>query len=513
VLFNSYEFLLLFFPITVIVYLSIGRTAVTRALVLVIASLVFYASWDPRFLVLLLGSIIVNYGLGTILQAAMRAGRVRRADFVVALGVVLNLAMLGVFKYAFFAVENLNALVGTDFVISHIVLPLGISFFTFEQIGFLIDLRRGAPYRLDLLRYAVFVSFFPRLVAGPILRYNEIVPQLERDALQADPRADLAIGLSIFAMGLAKKALFADGVAPFVATSFDAAATGQPLDLFTAWIGALAYTCQLYFDFSGYSDMAIGAARCLGIRFPENFNSPYKSTNIVEFWRRWHITLSHFLRDYLYISLGGNRRGATRRYTNLMVTMLLGGFWHGASWTFLVWGGLHGFFLVVNHLWVALAAQSRRMASFRSSLPGRTFGFGLTFFAVVIAWVFFRAPTLNAGLTMLSAMAGRDGAALPTAITWHLQSLAPVLTALGIRAGGGGSQFVSACLWIGALLVIAFLAPNTREILARAHPSLEGLSPRQGWIGPPVWAMAAGIAAFLGFLSVTRTSAFLYWQF
>jgi alginate O-acetyltransferase complex protein AlgI len=512
-LFNSYEFLFLFFPATITAYLLIGHSARLRAVVLVTASLVFYACWDPRFLALLVGSIAVNYGLGLALQRVMLGGRLRGADLITALGVALNLGILGVFKYAYFAVTNLNALAGTDLVISRIVLPLGISFFTFEQIGFLVDLRRGASYRLDPLRYAVFVSFFPRLVAGPILRHNEIVPQLEREAEPADPRADLAIGLSIFATGLVKKAFFADGIAPFVAPSFNAAASGGPLDLFAAWGGVLAYTCQLYFDFSGYSDMAIGAARCLGIQLPENFNSPYKSANIIEFWRRWHITLSRFLRDYLYIALGGNRRGKFRRYVNLAVTMLLGGLWHGANWTFMVWGGLHGSYLIVNHAWAAAADRSRALTALRVSWFGRTFSFVLTFLAVVVGWAFFRAPTLGAGFAMLGAMAGREGAALPAAFVWHLQAVAPVLATLGIRTAGSGTQFASTWVWIGSLLAIAFLAPNTQEIVARARPTLESLSPPHRWLGGSAWAVAAGLAAFLGFLSVTRASVFLYWQF
>jgi len=340
-LFNSYEFLFAFFPAAIAAYHLLGRGQDGRAAVLLVASLVFYASWDWRFLALLVASILANYALGIQLRRSMQAGRHGFADAILAAGVTLNLLVLGVFKYAGFVVANLNALAGTDLVLARIILPLGISFFTFEQVGFLIDLRRGHAYRLNLLRYAVFVTFFPRLVAGPILRYGEIVPQLEGTGRATGLAADLAVGLSIFAIGLAKKALLADGISPFVATHFNAA-DGQQLDLFMAWGGALAYTCQLYFDFSGYSDMAIGAARCFGIRFPQNFNSPYKSASIVEFWRRWHMTLSRFLRDYLYISLGGNRRGKVRRYVNLLVTMMLGGLWHGANWTFLAWGALHG---------------------------------------------------------------------------------------------------------------------------------------------------------------------------
>lgn len=511
-LFTSYEFLFAFFPVTVAIYFALGRGAAARAAILLLASLAFYAWWNWIFLALLLGSICVNYGLGIFIQQAMAGGRDRQAKWIMMSGICLNVAILGLFKYSGFAVENFNALTGADMVIGSIVLPLGISFFTFEQIGFLVDIGRGAPYRLEPLRFAVFVSFFPRLVAGPILRYNEIVPQLEQDMQGRGQRVhDLAIGLSFFSIGLAKKAFLADGIAPFVAPLFDAAAAGQSVDLFAAWGGVLAYTAQLYFDFSGYSDMAIGAARCFGVRFPENFNSPYKSGSIIEFWRRWHITLSRFLRDYVYISLGGNRLGETRRYLNLLATMLIGGFWHGANWTFVVWGALHGLYLVVNHAWVAGAARRRSLAVVRASLPGRAGGFLLTFLAVVVAWVFFRAQTLDAGLRVLAAMTGRNGALLPLAIMMHLQPVAPLLAALGIGSGGSGTQFVSTWFWIAALFPIAFFAPNTQEIVAKVQASLQ--APQKArWAGQ-AWAMAMGAAAFIGLLSANRANAFLYWQF
>lgn len=512
-LFNSYQFLFIFFPASIIFYRLIKYDAKKRAIILTICSLTFYASWDFRFLPLLLGSILANYWLGTKVQHAVVAGAARQANLFVALGLVLNLGALGFFKYALFAVQNVNALAGTSLVISHIVLPLGISFFTFEQIGFLVDLRRGASYSLNLLNYTVFVSFFPRLVAGPILRYSEIVPQLENEQRRLDPLADLAVGLTTFSVGLAKKALLADSIASFVPAPFDAAASGQSLDFFAAWIGALAYMCQIYFDFSGYSDMAIGAARCFGIRFPENFNSPYKSASIVEFWRRWHMTLSRFLRDYLYISLGGNRLGSARRYVNLLLTMLLGGFWHGANWTFLAWGALHGSYLIVNHGWSTMAARSRPPVSSQPSLLSCWGGHFLTFIAVLVAWVFFRAPTLRAAWAMLGAMVGTAGIELPEAILWHLQPLKPLMTALGVRVGGSGAQFVGATLWIAALLLIALVAPNTREIMDKIRSGIERPFPNPSRIATSVWAIAAGVALFTGFLSITRASTFLYWQF
>ncbi|MBV8096746.1 MAG: MBOAT family protein, partial [Acetobacteraceae bacterium] len=489
-----------------------GRTGTARCAIILAASLVFYGCWDVRFLSLLLGSIIVNYAIGRRLRRDVAEGRQRRATALLVLGVTVNLVVLGVFKYARFMVANINALTGADITLGRIILPLGISFFTFEQIGFLTDLRRGAQYRLDPLRYAVFVAFFPRLVAGPILRYGEIVPQLEPSAGERHPQADLAIGLTIFAIGLAKKALLADGIAPFVAGPFASAGSGDSPDLFLAWGGVLAYTCQLYFDFSGYSDMAIGAARCFGIRFPVNFNSPYKSTSIIEFWHRWHITLSRFLRDYLYISLGGNRRGPVRRYMNLLATMLLGGLWHGANWTFLLWGGLHGTYLMINHALLRL----RGLTPFRAARAGAAAGFVLTFLAVVVSWVFFRAPSLHAAVSMLKAMAGMNGAQLPDAIIWSAGPFAPIVGALGIRAGGSGTVLVQTWMWVLALLALALLAPNTQEILAAAHATLEQpayAERRLRWSLSVPWAIAAGAVAFFGVLSITRAGEFLYWQF
>ena len=330
---------------------------------------------------------------------------------------------------------------------------------------------------------------------------------------------DLAIGLTIFFMGLCKKTLFADGIAPYANPVFAAAAGGEPLDLFAAWGGTLAYTFQLYFDFSGYSDMAIGAARCFGIRFPMNFNSPYKATSIVEFWRRWHMTLSRFLRDYLYIALGGNRRGPVRRYVNLALTMLLGGLWHGANWTFFAWGGLHGLYLIVNHGWVVITARSPGATRLCNSRLGKGVGWLVTFLAVVLAWTFFRAPNFAAALDLLCGMVGQRGAILPDGLALLLEPFKPLLDTLGISFGdASGTNFVLTWLWIGALGFIALALPNTQEMLSRFDPVLEmaNYSPpprRVEWTPSIGWGVAAGIAAFFGFISITRVSEFLYWQF
>ena len=511
-LFNSYPFLLGFLPICLVGMGLLGRGATGRTILILAVSLFFYSWWDWRLLPLLIASIAVNYLLGAAIKRFIRGGDRRAGRAALALGVTLNLLVLGGFKYLAFVTTNVNAVFGSDWTVVHVLLPLGISFWTFEQIGFLVDLYRGADYPLHPLRYALFVLFFPRLVAGPILRFNEIAPQIT-DRPKGALLPDLGVGLSIFAIGLAKKAWLADGIAPFVGPGFIAATTTPGPDLFAAWGAALAYTCQLYFDFSGYSDMAIGAARCFGIRFPANFNSPYKATGMIEFWRRWHMTLSRFLRDYLYIPLGGSRRGRFRRYVNLLTTMLLGGLWHGAAWTFVIWGGLHGLYLVVNHAWVNLLGSFHG----RSGAAGRVCATVVTFVAVVIGWVFFRAPSLSAAWRMLRGMAGCNGAQLPAILLDHAGSLKALLLRLGVTSGPmlGGSAFVSIWTWILAALAIAWLAPNTQQIMVRAQPTLEAVSPPRilRWTPSPRWGLALGVIAALGLLSVTRGGEFLYWQF
>lgn len=517
-LFNSYIFLFIFFPAVVAAYYAAGPLGETaRLVVILVASCVFYAAWDARFLVLLAGSILANYIVGQYLSRAVENKNLPRANFLVGLGVTLNLLTIGVFKYANFFVANLDILSGANFVLGKIVLPLGISFFTFEQISYLVDLRRGSAYHADILRYATFVSFFPRLVAGPILRFSEIGPQLTEASARDRTWENIAVGLTIFFIGLAKKTVLADGIASYVSPVFDLAAAGKPVDFLAAWAGALAYTCQLYFDFSGYSDMAIGAARCFGIRFPMNFNSPYKSANMIEFWRRWHMTLSRFLRDYLYIPLGGNRRGRFRRYVNLMVTMLLGGLWHGANWTFVAWGGLHGLYLAINHAWLEL----RGGVGAKPTQIGRGFAFLLTFLAVVVAWVFFRSPTFAAAMDLLAGMAGQHGVTFPLGLSPLLGPMRPFLLAVGVAfVNADGAKTAEIWSWILVLLTIAFAAPNTQEIMARYEPVLagsrtgiEGKAAAVAWRPSIGWAVAIGAVAFVATISITRVSEFLYWQF
>ena len=348
-LFNSYTFIFAFLPITLLVFYRIGGRGHHRVAIgwLVATSLFFYGWWAPRYVWLIVTSVLVNYALGVVLatRAASQDGPRKR---LLAVGVSANLGLLAYFKYANFFVDNVRHLFHIDVEIGQIVLPLAISFFTFQQIAYLVDAHRRLTREYNFLHYCLFVTFFPQLIAGPIVHHGEMLPQFGKETTYRLNRTNLEVGVTFFLMGLFKKVVIADGIARYGTPVFDAAQAGLTIDFWQAWAGALAYTFQIYFDFSGYSDMAIGIARMFGIKLPLNFHSPYKATSVIEFWRRWHMTLSRFLRDYLYIPLGGNRKGPGRRHANLMVTMLLGGLWHGAGWTFMYWGGLHGLYLIVS---------------------------------------------------------------------------------------------------------------------------------------------------------------------
>jgi alginate O-acetyltransferase complex protein AlgI len=396
-LFGSLEFVFGFLPLTLLTYhlLRIRGWQVAAKLAMILASLVFYGWWDPRYVPLVLGSIAVNYGLGAAIHRVREPGR-RKA--ILLLGLALNLGLLGYYKYAGFFLQNLGGMFGVHDVAVTLIIPLAISFFTFQQVAYLVETWRGQEPARNALDYLLFVLFFPHLIAGPITHHTEMLPQFAHAGRGRLASSFIAMGATIFVLGMAKKVLLADTIAQFADPVFAAAAQGAALSTADAWMGAIAYTLQLYFDFSGYSDMAIGVGLLFGIRFPVNFNSPYKATSIIEFWRRWHISLSAFLRTYLYIPLGGNRAGKLRRYANLMATMTLGGLWHGAGWTFLFWGFLHGAYLILNHGWTTLAGGRLR-------LP-RGAAWALTMLGVVIAWVFFRAVSFEAALGILEAMAG-----------------------------------------------------------------------------------------------------------
>jgi len=506
-LFNSYEFLLLFLPLTIILFVTCGQLLGKRAAFgsLVIASLVFYARWNPPYVLLVITSILFNYAIG-LLQHRVIERRGKASKRLLALGVTANLGLLGYFKYANFFVNTAATITGFAWHIEPIVLPLAISFFTFTQIAYLVDVWEGMVCSYSFLDYCFFVLFFPHLIAGPIVRHHEILPQVkESDGhLKFD---NLAVGLTVVAMGLFKKVVFADNVAEHATAVFSQARAGIAPSFIPAWGGVLAYACQIYFDFSGYSDMAIGLGCVFGVRMPLNFNSPYKARSIIDFWRRWHMSLSRFLRDYLYIRLGGNRKGVVRRYANLMTTMLLGGLWHGAGWTFVVWGGLHGAYLLVNHAWVR-ATGGQRWAGSRAMLM---FYHVITFLAVLVGWVFFRAKSFGTAVSILKGMIGVNGVYLNPGIQrllGHWANLLPITFAqTGFKSAG--------IVWLLILLPIVFLMPNTQEIMYKVQPALKQAESAAGvvWTFSRGWAIATGLVVAVTLLSMGRVHEFLYFQF
>ena len=524
-LFNSYIFIFAFLPVVLAGYAVLRRLENINWAVawLTLASLFFYGWWKWQFLLLILTSIAVNLALARLLMRPDRPRATRKAVLVA--GIVFNLGVLGFFKYADFFIANLNLVAGSQWALLHILLPIGISFITFQKIAFLVDAYRGEVRGFTALNFSFFVTFFPQLIAGPIVHHSEVMPQL-KDAARRDFADDFAVGASIFIVGLFKKVVIADSLAVYADAGYGAVAAGQPLDFASAWIAVLSYSFQLYFDFSGYSEMAVGLGRMFGIRLPINFYSPYKAYSIVDFWRRWHITLSRFLRDYLYIPLGGNRHGLARRYLHLVVVMFLGGLWHGANWTFAVWGLAHGLMLMLNHAFSATPLARAPWLGGRAAHVGFV---AFTFLLVTLAWVPFRAPTLTEASTMLGYLwPFADGA-------WS--SLHAFLQA---QFGAGLSQdtwFRARELWpptlpanylatgvrpVGWLLVavacLTFLMPNTYRLFGRFDPAL-GLEGRQVRARSVLPVLDGRVAAVLGImfvvsiLGLTRVSPFLYFQF
>jgi len=495
-LFNSYVFVFLFLPISLVGYWGLRNIATARAAFgwLVVCSLFYYGWWNPPYTFFIVGSILANYFLGRIIggehSAALRKG-------CLVTGLAANTVLLVYYKYAVFAASIWNDLTGGTISLGEVFLPLGISFFTFQQMAYLIDSFRGEAREYHIIDYALFVTFFPQLIAGPIVHHGEMIPQFQRhDVKRRDPR-DINIGLVIFIIGLAKKVLIADRLAPYASWSFRTVVEGDPITMTRAWACAITYSMQLYFDFSGYTDMAMGAARMFGIKLPLNFHSPYKAWNIVDFWRRWHITLSRFLRDYLYIPLGGNRHGGVRRYVNLLLTMVLGGLWHGAGWTFVIWGALHGAYLCINHAWAA-ALRHLGLGWLQHNRWWR-WGFArpVTLLAVLVGWVYFRAADVPTAHRILMAMAGA-----------------------GDEARVGGRDLMM--LVIGLTMVLfCWMVPNTHEWMHRYRPAVEkvrpGRVPLVGW--HPAWRPTWGWAIVLGLLfgcsvvAMSGASEFLYYQF
>ena len=514
-LFNSYVFLFGFLPATLAAFYALNVFNRQLAVAwLLVASLVFYAYWNSAHLWLLLASIAFNYGAGRAILL-LRKERLVLARAVAATSIACNLLLLGYFKYSGFLVANVTALLGSTPIAWNVVLPIGISFYTFTQITFLVDALRGRVGYLGVLEYALFVSHFPHLIAGPILHHSEMIRQFIGRA--AFSRRNIAVGVAVFSVGLAKKVLVADSLAPHADAIFDAT---QPVQLIDAWVGVCAYALQIYFDFSGYSDMAIGLSKMMNIDLPLNFYSPYKATSIVEFWRRWHMTLSRFLRDYVYIPLGGNRSGAGR-YPNILITMILGGLWHGAAWTYVVWGALHGVFLLINHGFRKMSGRTEP----RSRLTALG-SWALTFTAVTVAWVFFRATSLEGALRIVSGLIGLNGLVSERsapALGLSDWSFAREWIAIGAIAN---FHIVPASATVVVGLAIALLLPNTQQIfrLPFAPPSPEvalreprlvtvARLPALRWRPTFGWALVCGLLYAASIVWMSGTTRFLYFQF
>ncbi|MGF2034840.1 MAG: MBOAT family protein [Nostoc sp. CmiVER01] len=499
-LFNSLEFIFLFLPITLFIFFFCGKYGYYRLAItwLVTASLFFYAWWNPRYLLLLLVSIGLNFFIGYTLNQ-LNSPVIKKTLLV--LGITANLIILCCFKYANFFVSSAADILDLNFNLQNIILPLGISFFTFQQITYLVDSFRGEAKDTKFVDYCLFITFFPKLISGPIVHHSEIMPQFANKTVCQFNLENIAVGITIFSLGLFKKVVFADNIAAYASPVFNSAAAGIFPTFLESWIGALAYTLQLYFDFSGYSDMAIGIARMFGIKLPVNFFSPYKATSISDFWRRWHITLSNFLRDYLYIPLGGNRKGEIRRSLNLMITMLLGGIWHGEGWQFVFWGGLHGAYLTINHEWNVFQKKYDLKINNWLSLK---LGWFITFLAVVFGWVFFRAENMATAFIIVKGMIGLNGLLLSTQI---------------IESG-----LKKAIIDISILLAIVWLTPNVQEWMGKYEPVLnyekiKKLSSNSlfwsklQWQPNQTYALVISVLTVIALLHLTKVSEFLYFQF
>jgi alginate O-acetyltransferase complex protein AlgI len=458
-LFNSHEFIFVFLPITFFIYFYLNHKRLTRASkgFLVCSSLFFYSWWNVAYLPIILASMVFNYIIGKSLNKACKnKSKEFSKKTILTFGIIFNLSLLGYFKYTDFLIENFNLAFNSNAELLQLALPLAISFFTFQQIAYLVDSYRQETKEYEFLNYALFVTFFPQLIAGPIVHHKEMMPQFAKTSNKVKNYRNIAIGIFIFSIGLFKKVVIADTFAVWATNGFNVAIT---LNLLEAWATSLSYTFQLYFDFSGYTDMAIGLALLFNIRLPANFNSPYKATNIQDFWKRWHITLSRFLRDYVYIPLGGNRKGEFRTYNNLMATFIIGGLWHGAGWTFVFWGFLHGIAIMVHRFWSKLGFKLWTWLAWL-----------ITFNFVNIAWVFFRAKGWDDAVKILSGMIGLGGIKIHTV----LQSKLSFLENYGIEFGPYGAIKLRALeiLWFVFGFILILLFKNSTEQANRFKTNL-----------------------------------------
>ena len=504
-LFNSLDFVFVFLPIALTIhFLAAGHGIRAAATATTLTSLFFYGWWKAPFLLLPILSIALNF---LLVGAITRANR-DRARWLLVLGIIANLLVLVYFKYYDFLLSIFEQRSpGAPSV------PLALSFTTFVQIAFLVESYRKAP-AAPLPHYAMFVSFFPHLIAGPIVRWSELGPQItDKERYRLDWE-NIARGLTIFCLGIGKKVLIADKLAVFVAPVFDAAAAGSPISPAAGWGASIAYSLQLYFDFSGYSDMAVGLGLLFNLRLPINFAAPFRATSIIDLWRRWHITLSRFLRDFVYVPLGGNDRGNIGRTANLMITMVVGVLWHGANWTFIAWGAFHGALLTINHLWRSLGGDRP------SSAPGRFAGWFLTFTAFAIGMAMFRSNDIHAAGRMLEAMAGLgQGPDSPPVMVdfdfWSIQK--GYVTEAFVQRWFGSYWSVVGSLATLVAFTIAMAIPDTMELVdyREGEPRSEWRRSRTAllWSPSPVWAVAVLALFGVAFANLGSFSEFLYYQF
>ena len=472
-LFNSYEFIFIFLPIVLFLYYGIAKKigCIYAKYFLIVSSIAFYSYWDIRNLPILLVSIAVNFCIGRKIVDT------KEKRWLI-LGIVFNLLFLAYYKYANFFLDNISALFHTSFSHFDIVLPLGISFFTFTQTAYLVDAYRGETKTYSKSDYLLFVTIFPHLIAGPIIYHKDMIPQFDEEQRYKFNYDNFAKGITWFVIGLFKKVIIADWMSNIANLVFG---HSEHLSILEAWGGSLAYTLQLYFDFSGYSEMAIGIALMLNYNLPINFDAPYKACSIIDFWKRWHITLSAFLKNYLYIPLGGNRNGHHMR--NIMITMLLGGLWHGAGWTFVIWGGIHGCCICINHLW----------RKTKLSLP-KVVNWLLTFNVVNLAWIFFRAESFEQAFNIIKAMGDLSSFCYP-----YSKSVVKWLPNLPYNKDFLFSS--NDVLWIILFLIISIVYYSTEDWMK------EHFKPKA----------VTAVVLVLGFVyavsQLNKLSAFLYFQF
>ena len=537
-LFNSLEFILVFLPLTILGFVIFGKIRPIWALsFLVFASLFYYASWDPEYLWVIILSIVLNFFCGNLLSDHT-SSQVRKQT-ILSIGIVINLSFLAYYKYANFFVDNIVFVTGWDLYLSPIFLPIAISFFTFQQIAYLVDVSNGLIKEKSFLRYCVFISFFPQLVAGPIVLHREMMPQFEKPTFGFLNYENIAVGLTVFSIGLLKKVVLADGIEVYATQVFNAAEAGVALTLFEAWGGALAYSFQLYFDFSGYTDMAIGLARIFGIILPLNFNSPFKATNIIEFWKRWHMSLTRFFTHYFYqpltiklVRMFSARNNNKVRFFLVMygfpiiIVFALIGLWHGAGWTFLAFGLIHGIFLSLNHLWRLILKPADNVVVDKWNVFS-WIGWACTFLCVMLSFVVFRAESFQGAIVIFESMMGMYGVAMHASYFSHLNALFP----LGDWLVASGWEFrnmvyLHGIKQFGALFilgVIVFFLPNTQQFMINYKPALDisddgrNTCTDQWWQWRPKTIMAI-VVSLLTLLSLNTAfhsdeKIFLYYQF